>query len=396
MKKLFSIIMLLILVISLSLTSCNAFLNDSEDITDTKDDTAVETDNVLSTESLKKYTRIDAEGNENENGEYISFGSYPQSRVYDEELIGALNIVSGANYPTSGGWISYGYYQGDGNVGSQNNDIDYMWYIDVVFGGETYRGVYFNRYRKHLTSQNNKNYYNCERDNSNQYSEGYSTGLYWFKYEPIQWRILEEKDGKAFLLCEMIIDSQPYQNCLAYINSDFYATDDDGNILTDSEGNMVYSNNYEYSTIRKWLNDSFYNTAFNELQKQMIELTVVDNSYNTVNTELTNSFCCENTEDYVFLLSYQDAINSEYGFDVSRKNDVVRIKTVTAYAVCQGADRSGGSYYKNSGQWWLRSPISGISRGALYIKSDGWAGGVDYYYVDHTSVGVCPALWITL
>ena len=52
---------------------------------------------------------------------------------------------------------------------------------------------------------------------------------YYFKVEPIRWRILSERDGKAFILCDSIIASKAY---------------DAGN-----------NNNYANSDIRAWLND---------------------------------------------------------------------------------------------------------------------------------------------
>jgi len=44
------------------------------------------------------------------------------------------------------------------------------------------------------------------------------------------------------------------------------------------DGKIIEINNYEYSRIRSWLNDTFYNTAFNELEQKIILNTLVDNS----------------------------------------------------------------------------------------------------------------------
>ena len=49
----------------------------------------------------------------------------------------------------------------------------------------------------------------------------------------------------------MIIDAQAYQNvALQGSGGEYY------------QGENKYANNYQYSTIRSWLNDTFYNTAF--------------------------------------------------------------------------------------------------------------------------------------
>ncbi len=299
------------------------------------------------------------------DGEYIYFGTYPQSEVTDINITTKLNTLSGT-LPTStnnNNWTSYGYYI-EGNISN------YMWYQDIEYNNEKYRGVYFTSYRPYYTD------YSSSTDNSYQDNNGYNTNnIYWFKYEPIKWRILTEENNKALLLCEMIIDSQEYYN-----------TSNNRTI----NGETIYANNYEYSTIRKWLNDNFYNTAFNELQKEIIELTLVDNSASTTGNT-TNKYACNNTNDNIFLLSKQDVINSSYGFNTNDfASDPTRQKKLTEYAMCQGAS---ASYYVN-GYWWLRSPSDYNSYNARHVGNYGNAD--DYRYVYNAYDGVCPALWITL
>ena len=67
--------------------------------------------------------------------------------------------------------------------------------------------------------------------------------VYYFKVEPIRWRILTEADGKALLLCDSIIANKAYDA---------------------GEG---YNNNYADSDIRQWLAGEFYSAAFDELQQ---------------------------------------------------------------------------------------------------------------------------------
>ena len=89
-------------------------------------------------------------------------------------------------------------------------------------------------------------------------------------------RILDEQNGNALLLCEMLIDAQAYQTC--FNKSTGYLTDAAGEYVLDDNGNKISANNYEHSTIRAWLADTFYATAFTDLQKDIIQLTTVDNS----------------------------------------------------------------------------------------------------------------------
>ena len=58
-----------------------------------------------------------------------------------------------------------------------------MWYIDLEYNGEKYRGVYFNSYRLNQTTITN-----VSPVSSYTYQDdaGYSLNTaYWFKYEPI-------------------------------------------------------------------------------------------------------------------------------------------------------------------------------------------------------------------
>lgn len=258
-----------------------------------------------------------------------------------------------------------------------------MWYIDVTHNNEQYRGVYFTSYRPCSTG------YSSSSGNSYQDNNGYNTStVYWFKYEPIKWRILTESNGEALILCEMIIDSQEYYNSTSSRTID---------------GSTVYANNYAYSNIRKWLNDNFYNTAFTSLQKELILLTEVDNSARSTNPDNNstqwnsgnNSYACANTNDYIFLLSEQEVTKSAYGFDTDYSNDdTVRQKKTTAYAQCQGAYTATDSSYKGNGWWWLRSPNDDISFSARDVDFDGRA--YSHYYVSYTDGGVVPALKIKL
>ena len=294
------------------------------------------------------------------SGSTIYFGEYPQTEVTDSAITTALNGMRGT-LPTSSNsydWTSYGYYI-SGDV------TNFMWYIDLEYSGEKYRGVYFTSYRPNRTTNSSST------SNSYQDDNGYSTGtVYWFKYEPIKWRILTESDGKAMILSELMLDSQQY--------------DYDGS----------YSNNYANSTIRAWLNDTFYNTAFGAMQQAIIETTEVDNSVYSTGYS-SNPYACENTFDKVFLLSYREVVNSSYGFSTSTSNSTTRQKQGSDYCKVQGSWISNGFAYDGNGFWWLRSPYyTSYSIYAWYVTSD---GGLGYsIHVHNTTCGVVPALVISL
>ena len=174
-------------------------------------------------ESNETYERTDKK---------ITFGSYPQTEVTDTTLIATLNTKAGT-LPTaddSQDWMPYGYYI------ENSNETDFMWYIDITEGDKKYRGVYFTSYRPWYTTNYSSADQTYQDDNGYSISTSEETNIYWFKYEPISWTILKEDDGKALLLCNMVIDNQP-----------FYTSTSNRTL----NGTTIYANNYEYSTNNK-------------------------------------------------------------------------------------------------------------------------------------------------
>lgn len=288
----------------------------------------------------------------------VLMGMYPQSMVTDATLLATLSTASGT-LPTSENsqaWTSYGYYI-SGSVSS------YMWYIDLTNSGDEYRGVYFTSYRPYSTGGASSTDYSYQDDN------GYSTSnVYWFKYEPITWRVLDVQAGKAFLMANLVLDSQDYHYSFAERTID---------------GSTVYANNYKESHIRSWLNDNFYNTAFTTAEQARIQTTTVDNSVASTGYD-PNPHTCANTSDKVFLLSYAEATSATYGLG----NGASRQLGPSDYAKSQGVYTYGGYNL-----WWLRSPADYDADSARGVKGNGKVGS---HSVDYTYGGVVPALWISL
>ena len=112
---------------------------------------------------------------------------------------------------------------------------------------------------------------------------------YYFKVEPICWRICENGSDEWYLLCDSVIDYRQYHSVRKVGNSSI------------ERG----SNNYKNSDIRKWLNDDFYNVAFTQQQQGYIAVTEVDNSEESTGYSY-NPYACENTFDKIFLPSYDE------------------------------------------------------------------------------------------
>ena len=160
-------------------------------------------------------------------GYTITFGSYPQSAVTDSACIAALDAQGGD-------WVSFGY-----DSHAKKAYTDFMQYKDVVYEGEKYRAVRFSSREK-----------DGAQDSPNQVD--------WFRYEPVQWRVLDATDPEnALVLSVYILDSQAFRDTYYVDGKECY---------TDST-KTFYANNYAASDIRTWLNGEFYETIFSAAEQ---------------------------------------------------------------------------------------------------------------------------------
>ena len=292
-------------------------------------------------------------------GDIIEFGSYPQSKVTDSTLISKLE-TEGSKYQ----WIDYNYYAGTGSEydGNMKPVKEMMLYKDIPYGDNKYRAVKINQYRPRITV------YTSSDSDSFQDDNGYYTGnVYYFKYEPLTWRVLDPSEG--YVMCNQIIDSQAYQNYVYYNGSQYY----------NSKSCTTYASDWVTSSLRQWLNSIFYNIAFTEEEKTQIGTAYLENkcSRNTAHDSAS-------TYDMIFPVSYYDVKKTDHSFSISFSYDTARKMKGTDYAKCQGLD----AYFKNS-SWWMRSPAnSGCAAG---VSPEGKADNYYYYGVGNTSLGVLPA-----
>lgn len=292
----------------------------------------------------------------------VYMGTYPQSLVTDADIVESLNLLAG-NLPSANNlnkWTDYKYYI-NGSITS------YMYYKDIDIdknGTKDYRGVYFTSYRPYNYMDTATNPESVQEEN------GYELNtIYWFKYETIEWDIINDYTyfDRILVVANLNLDAQEY-----------YPSNNETKFSHNS--GYGYANNYAYSNIRKWLNDTFYNTAFSTIEKSAIKSTTVDNSAATTATN-PNPCAGFNTTDNIFLLSYSEAENYNSS---SIKGGV------SDYAKCQGIKTfKNGS--EDSTYSWLRSPDEMLTFVAVYEFG---YGGLNYNSVDCSSMGVRPALWI--
>ena len=178
---------------------------------------------------------------------------------------------------------------------------------------------------------------------------------YYFKVEPIRWKIIGEDDESIKLFCDIVLEGRSYHN--------------------DSK------NNYKNSKIRNWINNEFISLSFNSYEKEIIKTTLVDNSANSTDVS-SNEFACANTNDKVYLLSYIEA----------KKLSSSNRKILTSdYARAKGAWISTSSSTYGNGSWWLRSPYAYRERSAHLVDYD---GSISLATVTASTNGVVPALKI--
>lgn len=187
-----------------------------------------------------------------------------------------------------------------------------------------------------------------------------------FFVELIKWRVLSENsDGSYQVYSEYILDTIVYF---------------DGPYLRSINEVDVYRNNYKYSNVRAWLNGyngadyyaddytnkGFYDLAFKKTEQAAVLETEVDNITSTSKIS-TNPYACENTFDKIYLLSYEDLMNANYGF----KDDLSRRAKVTDYAKAVGAYWEVAEEYVNNDSYWLRSPSNLDNNRTYFVQIDG-------------------------
>lgn len=325
------------------------------------------------------------------DGDYIYFGHWPQTLERDENVVAKLNEMAGTPpLPRDNNANPYNWESHEGTT--------YMWQKTVIYNGTKYLGVQMNDYRA-------SGVYSLRRDIMD---NGYFTlDVYWFKYEPIKWRILTTSENSAYIMSDIALDffsMQPDRK--DEIRDDLLASYNNSTGVPDG----IYANNWEYSFIRRWLNETFYNDVFNDLQKEIIKTTRLDNSARSCNPNEypkyygygenagKNKYAdqCKDTDDKIFLLSLRDVTTTAYGFnkDVNAE-DPARNLQASDFAKFHGV--SMGNTQKDYVTWYTRSP-------SLAVGNQGYTTFV--LYRDNKGVinspnlvaegGVVPALWITL
>ena len=177
----------------------------------------------------------------------------------------------------------------------------------------------------------------------------------------LNWTVVNvNSEGYATLLCDTVVDAQPFN------------TTRDISKMRDDNGEL-YVMNWETSSLRAWLNETFLTSAFSDEESACIyggELV-------TVNNPVTDRGECT-TEDKVFILSADEA-------KAFLEDDAARVaQPASGVSVRTGATDGSGAVY------WLRSSGESMWH-ASAINTD---GSVNYsgMTVQNTRIGVRPCI----
>lgn len=169
--------------------------------------------------------------------------------------------------------------------------------------------------------------------------------------EDIEWLVLEVKNGKALLISKYVLEA-----------AEFGGT------------------TWETSTLRKWLNNDFLNSAFSDFEEKMIPTVTVSADMNPdFNTNPGNA-----TQDRIFLLSIAEV---EKYFSSIESRQAWGSELARAHANLVREDYPGRVW------WWLRTPGETQNDAAAVICD----GGIKEFGNHFSSKGgVRPAMWIDL
>lgn len=140
---------------------------------------------------------------------------------------------------------------------------------------------------------------------------------------------------------------------------------------------------WEESSLCKWLNNDFLNSAFSSEEQDMILLSDVTADENPEHKGTNKGY---DADDKVFLLSIKE-VEKYFNSDKDRGCKPMR------HAICNGVliDEDKGQCWW---WWWLRS-LGKLNNLAAYVATDG-SVRCDGYDVDFELYAVRPALWTNL
>lgn len=176
--------------------------------------------------------------------------------------------------------------------------------------------------------------------------------------EPIEWLVLDRDGDKALLLSKYALDFQSFMPFYEPVTEHY---------------------TWESCSLRRWLNSTFLNAAFDSSERQRLLTTTVITSPGSLHRENGPV----TTEDRVFLLSNTEV----YAYFA---NEAATAAEYTAYALSENP-WAGNATAPGAADWWLRTTDGSDHPDGVY--AGGRVGeGTRAYEGEY----VRPAIWVTM
>ncbi len=262
-------------------------------------------------------------------GQICRFGSYPQRRVMDQKIISVFESEGKPSISSPEDW----------NVMFKSQTGQpYTWYKDKEIEGKKYRAIYFIKFRDVFTSRSTDIQPSIQR-----MAKYTPMRIYVFSYDDIDWHILQFSSNSATVISSIGLESREFHNkCDDYIE-------------------------WSEASLRKWLNEELYNTAFSsEEQKYIYTIDALD--------------------DHLSLIS-DEFLDNSVG-SLSKKLNTLNVAG-SDYLKCIGGhcDRAVSSF-------WIKSDLRDCSSAAAVQPHN--VGNVVSQHIDTTTVSVLPIIRVKL
>ena len=270
-----------------------------------------------------------------EDFEIIEFGSFAQTYVNDKEIQEQLDEIT------------------------KDDDETYLNTLNYInLDGEKYLKHQILPYKSIYNRAENHPFIKYEDYTDIDIEVGY------FKVEPIKF-IKRTYNEQTLYISEDVL------YCKQYSANTTSKYDEDG---------RYFPNNYIKSDLRTFLNEDFYNLAFTEEEKSLINVTTLKNDLDSAapgasKTYLPNKDC----DDKIFVPSY-DEINKMF------KNDVSRIANTSDYARAIGCPVDTSEYFYGNGTFITRSPYQMKKDYVNFVNNSGILVNEDVYKFEHGKV----------
>ena len=168
---------------------------------------------------------------------------------------------------------------------------------------------------------------------------------------PLEWRVLEERDGRVLLLADRVVDARPFHGAREAV------------VWADCD-------------LRDWLNGPFLEAAFSPEERRAIAESLLE----ALPNPRFETPPGRPSRDRVFLLSYQECLRAF-------PEDAARVCRPTDLALANGCYTNADGH----AAWWLRS--NGMSETEPEHLATWGNFSLRHHHVDDRIIGVRPALW---